>query len=321
MTKETLKKRFEDLLEYLPEKLKSPLISLDEEMKVSVEEIRLRAGRPLSVTVGGTQFFVKNDGAYMLPKEDCIAVLTDDIKETFFKLCHNSVYSHNEELCEGYILLKNGHRAGVCGRVTMRYGKIETIREISSINIRVAKEVPNFADELVKRYTGGGVLICGGPSTGKTTLLRDFVRQLASGITGKFLKVAVIDSRGEIAASLNGVPMIDIGSTADIITSCPKAQGIEMALRTLNPDVIVFDELGNSKEVEAVEQSFNSGVSVVATAHAGDIWDIFRRKPIELLLHSGAIEQVVLCQNKSGFSYSIYSIEEIKKHKDKMVAV
>ncbi len=321
MTKENIIKRFDDLLEYLPEKIKSPLISLDEKFKISIEEIRLRAGRALSVTVGGTQFFIKSGGAYMLPKEDCITVLSDDIKETFFKLCHNSVYSHSEELCQGYIHLKNGHRAGVCGRVTVRRGKIETITDISSINIRIAKEVPNFADELIKQYKGGGVLICGGPSTGKTTLLRDFVRQLASGITGKFLKVAVIDSRGEIAASLKGIPMIDIGYTADIITSCPKAEGIEMALRTLNPDIIAFDELGNSDEVAAASQSFNSGVSVVATAHAGDISDIFRRKPTRMLLDTGAIEQIVLCENKNGYSYSVYSTEEIKKYESKMVAV
>lgn len=315
MTKENIIQRFDDLLEYLPEKIKNPLISLDEKFKFSIEEIRLRAGRPLSVTVGGTQFFIKTDGACMLPKEECITVLSEDIKEAFFKLCHNSVYSHNDELCRGYITLKNGHRAGVCGTVTAQGGKIETIRDISSINLRIAKEVTSFADKLIKEYTGGGVLICGGPSTGKTTLLRDFARQLASGVKGKFLKVAIIDSRGEIAASLNGVPMADLGSTADILTFCPKGQGIEMALRTLNPDIIVFDELGNLQEVKAVEQSFNSGVSVVATAHAGDLKDIYRRKPIARLLQSGAINQIVLCDNKNGFSYSVFTLEEIQKSK------
>lgn len=321
MDKDMLNTRFDLLLDYLPDSIKIPLRGLNKEIKAAAQEIRLRAGRPLSVTVNGTQFFVKQCGTCMLPKSDCITVSAEDINDSFLKLCHHSVYSHNAELCKGYIMLKDGHRAGVCGTVSMQKGKIETVRDISSINIRIAKEIPSCADELIARYNGGGVLICGGPGTGKTTLLRDFARQLASGARGTCLKVAVIDSRGEIAAVSNGVPMTDLGSTADIITGCPKGEGIEMALRTLYPDVIVFDELGDINEVLAVEQSFHSGVAVIATAHAGELSDIYRRKQIKSLLNTGAIEQIVMCNNQNGFSYSVFNIDEINNLKGEMVTV
>lgn len=321
MDKDILNARFDLLLEYLPDSLKDPLGSLDNEIKAAAQEIRLRAGRPLSVTVNGTQFFIKRRGTCMLPKNDCITVSSQDISDSFLNLCHNSVYSHNQELCKGYIMLKNGHRAGVCGTVSMHKDKIETVRDISSINIRIAKEVPSCADELIAHYKGGGVLICGGPGTGKTTLLRDFARQLASGVMGKCLKVAVIDSRGEIAAVSNGVPMTDLGSTTDIITGCPKGEGIEMALRTLYPEIIVFDELGDMNEVFAVEQSFHSGVAVIATAHAGELCDLYRRKQIKSLLNTGAIEQIVMCKNQNGFEYSVFDISELNSLKNQMVTV
>ena len=309
MDKEILIKRFDLVLNYLPERIKAPLLELNDELKVAVQEIRLRAGRPLSVTMGSSQFFICKSGTFMLPRTDSFYVTVKDLEDCFLRLCRHSVYSHNDELCEGFVSLENGHRAGVCGKVVTTGGKIETIRDISSINIRIAKEVPHSADLILKNYNGGGILICGGPGTGKTTLLRDLCRQLASGSIGECKKVAVIDSRGEIAAVNGGVPYADIGVTADIITGADKAKGIEMALRTLFPDVIAFDELGNMAEVEAITQSFNSGVTIITTAHIGGFDDIMRRPLVNALLKTGAIEWVVLCYK--GFGFKIKKVDEL----------
>lgn len=321
MDKELLNNRFNDLLNYLPETLKSSLITLDPEIKAAAQEIRLRAGRPLSVTVNGSQFFVFGGGTCMLPRKDCKTVSREEINDCFLKLCHHSVYSHNEELCEGYIMLEGGHRAGICGTFTVKDQKIETVRDISSVNLRIAKEVPSFADKIISCFNGGGILITGGPGSGKTTLIRDLARQLASGAAGKCLKVAIIDSRGEIAAVSGGVPMADLGSTSDILTACPKGKGIEIALRTLFPDVIVFDELGDMEEVKAALQSFNSGVTVITTAHAGDLKDLSRREQIKCLLNSGAVENVVMCSKEKDFSYSVHSIDRIKELEKEAVTV
>ena len=169
--------------------------------------------------------------------------------------------------------------------------------------------VGNYGDIANENELERVYIIKGGPGTGKTTLLRDLCRQLASGSIGECKKVAVIDSRGEIAAVNGGVPYADIGVTADIITGADKAKGIEMALRTLFPDVIAFDELGNMAEVEAITQSFNSGVTIITTAHIGGFDDIMRRPLVNALLKTGAIEWVVLCYK--GFGFKIKKVDEL----------
>ena len=309
MDKELLIKRFDTLLEYLPTELKVPLKGLSPQIKIATEEIRLRAGRELSLTVMGSQFFIYAGGTCMLPRKNCLTVSRAAIEQAFLNLCRHSVYSHNEELCEGYISIGGGHRAGICGRVIVNKGKIETIKDISSINIRIAKEIPHCADEIIKNFDGGGILICGGPGTGKTTLLRDIATQLSNGSIGKCLKVAVVDSRGEIAAVMGGVPATNIGSTTDIISGVPKGKGIEIALRTLYPDVIIFDELGNTAEVLAASMSFNAGVTIITSVHAGSIDELKRRKAAQMLLNTGAIKKVVMCHK--GFKHTTYDINDL----------
>lgn len=304
--------RFDSVLRYLPERISKRLYSLEKELKQSAEEIRLRAGRPLTITVGNSQFFILKNDVSMLPKGDMIIVSSEELEQTFDNLCNHSVYSHSEEIKEGYIMLEEGHRAGVCGTFIGSGGDVSSLRDISSINIRIAKEVKFCAGNIIKDYDGGGILVCGGPGSGKTTLIRDMVRHLAGGMTGHYYKVAVVDTRGELAAVKGGVPTADLGSTTDVITACPKPKGIEMALRTLYPDVIAFDEVGDVAEVEAVRQSMNSGVSVITSAHIGSVAELKKRSQTKALLETGAIKRVVFCKKDNGFNYEVYNADELK---------
>lgn len=312
MDKDYSLKRFDSVLHYLPERISARLIRLEKELKYSAEEIRLRAGRPLTITVGNSQFFILKNGTSMLPKADMIIVSAEEIEQTFRELCNHSVYSHSEEIKEGYIMLEEGHRAGICGTFVGADGGISSVRDISSINLRIAKEVKFCAGNVIKDYDGGGILVCGGPGSGKTTLIRDMVRHLAGGMTGRFYKVAVVDTRGELAAVKGGVPTADLGSTTDVITSCPKPKGIEIALRTLYPDIIAFDEVGDVAEVEAVKQSMNSGVSVITSAHIGSVTELGKKLQTRALLETGAINRVVFCNKKDGFNYEVYNADGLE---------
>lgn len=315
MDKDYSLRRFDSVLHYLPERISKRLCSLEKELKHSAEEIRLRAGRPLTITVGNSQFFILKNSVSMLPKGDMVIVSSEEIEQTFDNLCNHSVYSHSEEIKEGYIMLEEGHRAGVCGTFVGSDGGVSSLRDISSINLRIAKEVKFCAGNIIKDYDGGGILVCGGPGSGKTTLIRDMVRHLAGGMTGRYYKVAVVDTRGELAAAKGGVPTADLGSTTDVITACPKPKGIEIALRTLYPDVIAFDEVGDVAEVEAVRQSMNSGVSVITSAHIGSVAELGKRWQTKALLETGAIKRIVFCKKNSGFNYEVYNADELKLEK------
>lgn len=302
--------RFNAVCQYFPTPIAPALLSLNENLKATAQEIRLRAGLPLAITVGGTQLFLNTNGSpTYLVKPNCILVEQSALQNVFKNLCNHSVYAHQQELCEGYLMLPAGHRAGICGTFVSENGNISTVRDISSLNIRIAKEVTNCSAPVFLNYSGQSILICGGPGSGKTTLLRDMVRRLANGNFGRHYRVSVIDSRGELAAVFGGVPTVDLGQTCDIIAGCTKGRGIEIALRTQFPEVIAFDELANSEEVEKVGQSLSAGAAVLTTAHAGSLKEMKRRKPIMQLLETGAVERVIFC--KPGFAYQEFSVTEL----------
>ena len=289
--------RFDKALYGFKGNFKEALYALPYEIKIKTEEIRLRAGLPVTLNVGGKTVFIKNNGN--ISYNFCENLLISDnstVTECYRLLCGCSVYAHTEELKNGYIMMKNGCRAGVCGRI----GDKGVLQDVSSINIRIAREILGSADGIVSKYRGGGMLIAGKPSSGKTTVLRDFVRQMSE----SYKRVCVIDSRGEISSGLN------LGPTADVIKTYDKAFGIELALRTMNPDIIAFDEIGNSAELKKVEESFYSGVDIVTTAHIGDITELYKRRITYELLKSGVIKTVAVLPSVKGGEIQIKELKE-----------
>ena len=301
-------KKFYDVLYAVSDRTKAVLEKLSPTVKANTCEIRMRAGLPLALTVGSETVFVRENGqTQFFLSPDLFKIGKADLEQSFKRLCNNSVFAHENELKNGFIIMKNGSRAGVCGNI----GVNGAFRDISSVNIRIAHEILGCANQIVRNYQNRGLLIAGPPGSGKTTVLRDLVRQLSNGNTGRLLRVTVIDSRCEISGSHSGLAVTDLGANTDVLITEHKAAGIEIALRTMFPDIIAFDEIGTQSELKSVSDSFCAGVSIITTAHAGSISELKSRTVTNSLLHSGAIQQIAFLPNIHGGRITVLSTKEL----------
>ncbi len=264
----------------------------------AVQEIGLRAGRPVALSCGRDTWFPDGrGGAVSRPRPGLPAVSAGELAAVLRRLCAGSVYRFQEELCEGFLTLRGGHRVGVAGAAVLRGGRVASVREVSSLSIRLARERRGCADGLVRLLGGrlrGGLLLAGPPASGKTTLLRDLTRQLAGGETGRFWRVAVADERGELAACWQGQPQYDVGVCCDVLTGCPKAEALLQAVRALGPDFLVCDEVGSGEDARALLQCLHTGAAVIASIHASSRAELLRRPQAAALLSAGAFETVAL---------------------------
>ena len=234
-----------------------------------IAEIRLRAGRQ-SVAVdifGGMRV--------------CSPPLTaEELSDCFAEICRYSVFSFEEEIAQGFVTLDGGHRVGICGTAVTKNGSVTSFKDISGLNIRIAHQIRGCADGLYKQVFSDGLhslLLAGKPLSGKTTVLRDLARLL-----GEHHRVVIIDSRGELSASVRGTPSFDIGLNTDALCGCEKSAGIMLAIRSLSPEVMICDEIGN--DAEAVEQAMFCGVKLIASAHASDVAELKNRAATRGLL-------------------------------------
>lgn len=284
--------RFKRILEYLPD-----------EIKDKTQEIRLRSNLPLSLTIDGKPIFVLKDGQTSVNKSEAVICSNFDITECFRLLTKQSVYAHTDEIKNGFIRMDYGNRAGICGT----FSDVGMVSNVSGISIRIARQIIGCCEKIYRRLVGG-IVVLGPPGSGKTTIIRDLVRMKSN--DGK--RVSVIDTRGEITATNYGVSPFDLGANTDIYLIDDKAKGIEMAVRTMFPDVIAFDEIGNMKELTAVKESFNAGIDIITSAHIGSFEDIKRRDIIRGLLNSEAIKTIVILPENIGGDIEIFDVGEIK---------
>lgn len=266
------------VLRYMPEGIKQMLLGLVSKERIDIEEIRLRSNSPLTIGVWGESCFITPNGGITNHESNAYTVSADEVQASFGKICDNSVYAHLEEIRCGYITLSGGHRVGICGKAVCSEGKITAFKEISSLNFRIANQIIGIADGVMDKIVCGGeinsTLVIAKPQMGKTTLLRDIIRQ----VSNRGFKCGVADDRGELAAVYGGVPCNSVGAQTDIIDGAPKAAAIEMLLRTMSPKVIISDEIASKRDVVALRTAAGTGVKIIASTHGDCIDDVLGRK-------------------------------------------
>ena len=271
----------------------------------SLQEIRIKANKPIIVNLSNKEVILDRSAT------------TNDLKQILVRISNYSLYAYEEEIKQGYITIKGGHRIGMAGECVISQGEVKTIRNISSINMRICREVKGSSNEIMKFIVSNdrvyNTLIISPPKCGKTTILRDMARNISNGmpinnLTGK--KVSIIDERSEIASCFNGVPQLDVGIRSDILDNCFKKDGMIMAIRSLSPEVLICDEIGTDGDIEALNMAFNSGVNIVVTIHGYNIDDVYKRNVFKDLLEKSILERIVVLSSRRGPGTieNIYSI-------------
>ena len=273
-----------------------------------LEEIRLRVRKPLILNGARGERLLTADGTPTGDPRRAYRVSEDDMLRTVALVTGSSLYAVEDELRQGFVTVPGGHRVGLCGRAVVDGGKVRTLKYLTGLNFRISREVRGAADQVLPWLIRGpravyNTLIISPPRCGKTTLLRDLVRQIASGIPRLGfvgLTVGVVDERSEIAGCYRGIPQRDVGLRTDVLDACPKAEGMMLALRALSPDVIATDEIGRREDVEALEEMLNAGVSILATAHGASVDDLRGRPVLRDLLRRRIVERFVVLEYRHG---------------------
>ena len=277
-----------ELLQMFPETLRDVLRewNLDPE---EMREIRIRAGRPVL--------------AVCREREYRSETVTDraQVSEVLAYLSNYSLYAYEDEIRQGFLSLPGGHRVGIAGRTVMEEGRIRTITEVSSLNIRFAHEVRGCADGLLpylrvqERYLH--TLLVSAPGQGKTTLLRDCIRQISDGDDRHpGLTVGVVDERSEIAGSFQGVPGNDVGMRTDVLDGCPKAEGMMLLIRSMAPRVVAVDEIGSPEEMQSLMHALNCGCVLLATVHGSSMEELLAKPVMQEMIRQKLFERYVFLE-------------------------
>ena len=260
-----------------------------------IQEIRLNINKPIIILSNNKEIILN------------YKVLDSDIKSIMQKISNYSLYAFEEEIRQGYITIEGGHRFGLSGQCVMERDRIKTIKNISSMNIRICKEIKGCSGHIINNIIANGqvlnTLIISPPKCGKTTMLRDLARNISNGISSMNLlgkRTVIIDERSEIAACFRGISQMDVGLRTSVYDSCAKSEGMLMAIRSMAPEVIVCDEIGTYKDVDSLVLAYNSGVNIIATIHGNDIEDLYKRPVFNSLLENKIIKRVVVLSNKKG---------------------
>lgn len=295
----------EEILHMFPSSFRPLFLKTAYEAK-ELQEIRLRANKPVIIIKKQQEFFLTGEGQFTKEAGRVRRMDAQELEQVIQHICKYSVYAYTDEIRQGYLTLPGGHRVGIAGQVVLESEKeIRTMKNIRYLNIRIAHEVKGAAREVVPQVYEKGrfcnTLILSPPGCGKTTLLRDLVREISNGNEwGGGMSVSVVDERSELAGSYLGVAQNDLGIRTDVLDGCPKAMGMMLLIRSMAPGVIAIDELGSPEDADAVEKVLRCGCHILATIHAENMEELKQKSFMQGLLAEKAFRRFIVMGKENG---------------------
>jgi len=265
-----------------------------------LNEIRIRVGKAIVLCINGKSYYLSIDGLSNNLEKSIVAD-SNLIEEIIKRSCENSIYAFEEQIKNGYIVTKSGLRIGLAGEGVCIKGNIKTLKNISSLSIRVPHEVKGCASKIMSlliMYDFQNTLVLSPPGAGKTTFIRDIIYELSK--NNYCYNVLLVDERYEIACCCDGKPTLDVGNFCDVLSGVSKKYGFENGVKNMKPDIIVCDEISTQNDFDAVFNASNSGVKVLCSIHASLLNDLKEKSDFEKLLQNKVFSRFILLSNRDG---------------------
>lgn len=286
------------MTKYFPKHIKEALEdNISEEEVNIIEEIRIRINLPIIVKLAEKEKIID------------YKVSTEDINYIFQKICENSIYAYQNQIANGFVTIKGGNRVGIVGTAVVQNGKVTNLNYVSGLNFRIAQEIIGCSNKIMPNIIRGetiyNTLIIAMPGMGKTTLLRDIIRNLSNGFTDgntkiKGQNISVIDERGEISATYRGGSQNELGIRTDVLNDIPKAIGMKMAIRSMAPQIIAADEIGSVDDVNAIQYAICCGIKGIFTAHGNSVEDVKKNTELKSLIDNKIFEKFIIIKKEDG---------------------